>query len=353
MPKSSPYRVPSGQPRPGPRRRGSTLGRVSFGLALATIVLFTLFGVWVVSPLRPAGAPDPAPTFEIVPGSGLRAASRSAEQGAGISAPAFELLARLTAKGARLKPGVYRVDAGMSPLALLDRIVRGDAVLSALTIVEGWSYAQMRVALAANPDLKHDAAALDGPALMRAIGGEGDPEGRFFPDTYRFAKGTGELAVLAQARAAMDQALAAAWSQRSPDLPLETPYELLKLASIVEKETGIEGDRPLVAAVFANRLRRGMLLQTDPAVIYGLGARFDGNLRRRDLATDGPYNTYVRTGLPPTPICLPGRAALQASAAPPRSDLLYFVSRGDGSSHFSNSLEAHNRAVDRYQRGQR
>ncbi|CAN5330529.1 endolytic transglycosylase MltG [soil metagenome] len=346
-----PHRIPSGKRKPAPPRRRSSLARLTFAFALLTIVLMSSFGFWVVTPIR-SGPADPtlaAPTFEILPGSGLRGAARSAST-VGVPALAFEILARVTGRAAQLKPGVYRIDTDMTPMMLLDRIVRGDAVLSSVTIVEGWTFAQMRQALSASPDLRHDASALDGPALMKAIGADGEPEGRFFPDTYKFAKGTSELVVYGRALAAMDQALAASWGQRASGLPVETPYELLKLASIVEKETGIEADRPLVAAVFVNRLKRGMLLQTDPVVIYGLGARFDGNLRRRDLTTDGPYNSYLRAGLPPTPICLPGRAAIAAAANPPASPALYFVSRGDGSSHFSQTLEEHNRAVDRFQR---
>jgi len=230
--------------------------------------------------------------------------------------------------------------------------VRGDETLRALTLVEGWNFRQVRAALA-TAELKPDSAALGEAALMERLGRTGvAAEGRFFPDTYTYAKGASDLTVLRRALHAMDRQLAAAWEQRAADTPLKTPDEALVLASIVEKETGREADRALVAGVFTNRLRASMLLQTDPTVIYGLGERFDGNLRKRDLQTDTPYNTYTRTGLPPTPISMPGKASLLAAVQPERTKALYFVARGDGSSHFSSSLDEHNRAVGRYQRGQ-
>ena len=189
--------------------------------------------------------------------------------------------------------------------------------------------------------------------IMEKLGQPGrHPEGRFYPDTYAYAKNTSDLKVLLRATHAMDKQLAQAWQARSADAPLKTPDELLILASIVEKETGRASDRAMVASVFSNRLRLGMMLQTDPTVIYGMGDKFDGNLRRRDLQTDTPWNTYTRAGLPPTPIAMPGKASLMAAAQPAKSSALYFVARGDGSSQFSDSLDAHNRAVNKFQRGQ-
>jgi UPF0755 protein len=220
-------------------------------------------------------------------------------------------------------------------------------------LIEGWTFRQFRAELARADALKPTTEAMSDAELMAAIGAPGQaPEGRFFPDTYAYSKGASDLAVLKRAHRAMEQRLEAAWTQRAPNLPLGSAGEALILASIVEKETGTEADRGKVAGVFANRLRIGMPLQTDPTVIYGLGAGFDGNLRKRDLLADGPYNTYTRNGLPPTPIAMPGEAALRAAVQPESTRALYFVARGDGSSQFSETLDQHNRAVNRYQRGQ-
>jgi UPF0755 protein len=222
-----------------------------------------------------------------------------------------------------------------------------------VSLIEGWTFRQFRAALAKEAELRHDSAALDDAALMSQLGRPGvAPEGRFFPDTYTYSKGSSDLKVLQRALRAMDQRLAASWQQRNSRIAVRTPEQALVLASIVEKETGRGSDRPLISAVFNNRLRIGMPLQTDPTVIYGMGASFDGNLRRADLLADTPWNTYTRGGLPPTPIAMPGRAALLAAVQPAESKALYFVARGDGSSHFSESLDEHNRAVNKYQRGQ-
>ena len=234
---------------------------------------------------------------------------------------------------------------------MLQKLARGEEALRALTLVEGWNWRQVRQALAREDQLRHDTAALTDEALMAQLGRPGvAPEGRFFPDTYTYAKGTSDMALLRRALHAMDRRLEAAWALRSPDTPLRTPDDALILASIVEKETGRASDRGQIAGVFVNRLRVGMLLQTDPTVIYGLGEKFDGNLRRRDLQTDTPWNTYTRAGLPPTPIAMPGKASLIAAVQPEATRALYFVAKGDGTSHFSPSLEEHNRAVNRYQR---
>ena len=225
--------------------------------------------------------------------------------------------------------------------------------MRAVTLVEGWNFRQVRSALAEEGVLKPDTRGLTDDALMNLLGRPGQhPEGRFFPDTYTYAKGSSDVAVLKRAMRAMDKRLAAAWAQRSPNAAVKTPDEALILASIVEKETGKAADRPLVAAVFSNRLRAGMPLQTDPTVIYGLGPSFNGNLRKKDLQADTPWNTYTRPGLPPTPIAMPGKASMLAAVQPAPTDALYFVSRGDGSSHFSANLDEHNRAVNKYQRGQ-
>lgn len=254
------------------------------------------------------------------------------------------------AKG--IRAGSYEVQAGITPRTLLDKLVRGDQVMETLRLIEGWNWRQVRTALAAAPHLKQTLAGLSDAELMAALGRPGVlPEGRFFPDTYAYSRGVSDRTVLRRALAHMDDKLATAWLQRAPDLPLRSPDEALILASIVEKETGAAADRSKVAAVFINRLRIGMPLQTDPTVIYGLGEAFDGNLRKRDLQTDTPFNTYTRTSLPPTPIAMPGAASLQATLHPASVKSLYFVARGDGSSEFSDDLSAHNRAVNKFQRG--
>lgn len=258
---------------------------------------------------------------------------------------------RLSGQAQRIRAGSYALQQGDSPERLLQKMVRGEELLETLRLLEGWTFAQVRAELAAQPHLRKTLWAKSDADLMALLGQPGvAPEGRFFPDTYRYGRGVSDITVLRQANQAMQRRLAAAWAARAPGLPLQQPDDLLKLASIVEKETGTEADRAKVAAVFVNRLRIGMRLQTDPTVIYGLGDRFDGNLRKIDLLTDTPFNSYTRAGLPPTPIALPGAASLQAAANPASIKALYFVARGDGSSEFSDTLEAHNRAVNRYQR---
>ena len=260
---------------------------------------------------------------------------------------------RLSGDARQIKAGGYEIERGTTPRTLLRKLVRGDEALRALTLVEGWTFRQIRAALLKAEHLQPQSKGLTDDSIMTALGKPGvHPEGLFFPDTYTYSKGSNDLALLQRAMRSMDKRLEAAWSQRAPDTPLKTPREALILASIVEKETGQASERGLIAAVFVNRLRAGMMLQTDPSVIYGLGQAFDGNLRRRDLEADTPWNTYTRFGLPPTPISMPGKAALLAAVQPTPSKALYFVSRGDGSSHFSASLDEHNRAVNKYQRGQ-
>lgn len=290
--------------------------------------------------------------FSLKQGSGLRSASRQL-QAAGVvdSAWRFELLARVSGAENRIQAGNYEITAGISPYALLQKVTIGDHRQDKLTIVEGWSFAQLRAAIDAHPALRHDLAGLGEAEVAQRLGvAPTAPEGLFFPDTYFFASGTSDVAVLQRANRTLQTQLNALWAARDADLPLETPYEALILASIVEKETGQAGERNMIAAVFVNRLRLGMKLQTDPTVIYGLGTGFDGDLRKRDLLADTPYNTYTRTGLPPTPIAMPGLAALNAALHPAASKALYFVARGDGSSKFSDSLVEHERAVTKYQR---
>ncbi|MBH1957058.1 MAG: endolytic transglycosylase MltG [Burkholderiales bacterium] len=259
---------------------------------------------------------------------------------------------RVSGQARLIKAGSYELVPGTTPRKLLSMLVRGEETLKSITLVEGWTFFQVRAALQKAEQLTPDTIALSPEIIMEKLGKPGvHPEGRFFPDTYTYAKGSSDLAVLKRAARAMDKRLDAAWSLRSPDTPLKSPDQALILASIVEKETGKASDQAQIGGVFSNRLRIGMPLQTDPSVIYGLGARFDGNLRKRDLQQDTPYNTYTRTGLPPTPIAMPGKAALLAAVQPAQTKALYFVSRGDGSSEFSDNLDGHNRAVNKYIRG--
>jgi UPF0755 protein len=306
---------------------------------------------WVNQPLR---LPGPTVDLSIEPGTLPRGVAQ-AVQDAGVDVSPDVLYAwfRISGEGRRIKAGSYELEADITPRRLLAKLARGEESLRAVTLVEGWNFRQVRAALAKEDTLKPDTRNLADEAIMGLLGRPAQhPEGRFFPDTYTYAKGSSDVAVLRRALRAMDKRLAAAWAQRSPQAVVKTPDEALILASIVEKETGKAEDRPLVAAVFNNRLRVGMPLQTDPTVIYGMGTAFDGNLRKKDLQADTPWNTYTRAGLPPTPIAMPGKAALLAAVQPAASNALYFVSRGDGSSHFSASLDEHNRAVNKYQRGQ-
>ena len=292
--------------------------------------------------------------FSIPAGASLRTAAQVIES-AGIDLPAWqlEMLGRVMGRSSKIKAGSYEVEDGLTALTLLDKLTRGDVTQGELVLVEGKTFRQLRAMINEHPDLAHDSQKFSDAKILTQLGiKETHPEGLFFPDTYLFNKGSSDFDVLRRAYKAMQPKLAATWEKRESTLPVKTPYELLILASIVEKETGVPADRPQVAAVFVNRLRRGMLLQTDPTVIYGLGERFDGNLRKIDLQTDTPWNTYTRPGLPPTPIAMPGLASLQAAAKPPPSDMLYFVARGDGSSEFSATLDEHNSAVAKYQKKQ-
>ena len=290
--------------------------------------------------------------FSIRPGSSLKSATRQiVESGVELKAWRFNLLGRLLGKAGTIKAGSYEVRAGITPLALLDKLTAGEVTQAEVALIEGWTFRQMRAALDAEPSVAHDSSALSDAGIMAKLGVAGrNPEGLFFPDTYLFGKGASDLDILRRAYKAMDRQLQAAWERRAPDLPYRNPYEALIMASVIEKETGQASDRALIGGVFVNRLRMGMMLQTDPSVIYGLGEKFDGNLRKKDLLTDTPHNTYTRTGLPPTPIAMPGQASLQAALNPAKTPALYFVARGDGTSEFSRTLAEHERAVARYQR---
>jgi UPF0755 protein len=325
-------------------------------LILLSVLGGAVFAAWMWSfahrPLRFETTPL---EVTIPPGSSLGVAARDlVASGVSMRPWQFALLGRFRGLDADIKAGTYRFPEALTPLELLEKLTRGEFVLMEVVFIEGWTFRQLRQALDAHPDLRHDTAGVSDAEVLSRIGAKpGHPEGRFFPGKYLFAKGSSDTEVLRQAYGQMERRLAAAWDERDPAVPLASPYEALILASIVEKETGQASDRAMIAGVFANRLRTRMLLQTDPSVIYGLGTAFDGNLRKRDLVADGPYNTYTRPGLPPTPIALPGQASLSAAVKPANTDALYFVSRGDGSSHFSRSLDEHNRAVSKYQRGGR
>ena len=304
-------------------------------------------------PMRTPGTLYPV-DFSIPRGVALKTASESLHQGGVLAKPwAFVLIARLKGQAGEIKAGSYALEHPVTPLELLRKITQGDTVLGKLALIEGWTFLDMRRSVAANPALRHDTESMSDAELLRAVGAsESHPEGLFFPDTYFFDKGSSELALFKRAYSAMQENLKAQWASRqATGLPYRSPYEALIMASIIEKETGAPDERPQISAVFINRLRIGMRLQTDPTVIYGLGANFDGNLRRNDLLTDTPYNTYTRAGFPPTPIALPGLAAIQAALRPERSKALYFVAKGQGRHVFSETLDAHNRAVARYQKG--
>ena len=301
---------------------------------------------------RPLTLPTQPLEFSLMQGSSLTSAARQMQR-AGILTNdwMFVWLARVLGKSTEIKAGTYNLEFPVTPLQLLNILSKGQVAQGKLVIIEGWTFNQLRAALNDNPAILHDSAALSESELLQRLGlPEKQAEGLFFPDTYYFSSGTSDLILLKRAYQTMQAHLQKSWQARAPNLPLKSPYQALILASIVEKETGQANDRGMIAAVFINRLHKGMMLQTDPTVIYGMGKKFDGNLRSRDLRADTPYNTYTRMGLPPTPIALPGLASLQATLHPEPIDALYFVARGDGSSEFSKTLIQHNRAVDRYQR---
>lgn len=333
--------------------RRSRLARALLGLAVAGLVAaaagYVAWSNWLARPLDIGAG---AVTFEVPRGQPFAVTAGQLAARGVIDHPAWlTAYARLTGADARVRAGEYELPPGTTPLGLLRMLESGAVVQHAVTIVEGWTFRDARRALEREPYLVQTLAGRDDAAVMAALGEPGTPpEGLFFPDTYLFGKGTADVEILRQARDRMRRELDAAWSQRAPDLPIATPYEALILASIVERETALAAERARVAGVFTARLRRGMLLQTDPTVIYGLGAGFDGNLRRADLERDGPYNTYTRRGLPPTPIALPGAEALRAAVRPDERGDLYFVATGlpDGSHEFTRTLEEHQAAVRRY-----
>jgi UPF0755 protein len=304
------------------------------------------------APLRLAAPELQVDVAKGMAGQGIAAALN--DQGVAVHPLLFRAALRLRGDGAMIRAGRYQLNAPLTLATLLDRLTRGDVILRDITLIEGWTYGQVRAALARESDLVQETAGLSDAEILARVGAtEGHPEGLFAPDTYAFVRGTSDLDVLRRAYQLQQRRLEQAWAAASGrNLPYENPYQVLIMASIIEKETGREEDRPKVAAVFVNRLRRNMILQSDPTTIYGMGDAYDGTLRRKDLTTDTPYNTYTRRGLTPTPIAMPGRASIEAAVAPADIPALYFVSRGDGSSEFSNDLAGHNRAVNRFIRKQ-
>jgi UPF0755 protein len=332
--------------------------RSRLALSLVAALLLVAGGAAVYARWRlaqPLALPTSPVAFDVRPGQTLKSVARDLAAANVLSSEwPLVALARLRGVDRTIKAGNYEIEEGVTLPELLDRLTQGEVTLTSLTVVEGSTFGELLDQLASEADVARSAPPLRGAELMAKLGAAGvAPEGWFFPDTYYFVAGSSDIALLARAHRLMRARLDAAWAKRSPHLPLRTPYEALILASIVEKETGHPADRPLIASVLVNRLKAGMRLQADPTVIYGMGDRFDGNLRKRDLEADTPYNTYTRDGLPPTPISLPGQASLDAVTNPPVTPYLYFVARGDGTSVFSSSLADHNRAVAKFQKGGR
>jgi UPF0755 protein len=331
------------------RRAGIALLALAGLTALVVLAGHGVLQRWLDTPLALGEAPL---EIEIPRGQPFAVTARQLAERGVLDHPRWlQLYARATGADARIRAGEYSVPAGTTPRSLLALLESGAVIQHSVTIVEGWTFRQLREALEAEPYLDHTLAGQDEAAVMAALGEPGTPaEGLFFPDTYLFGKGTTDLEILRLARDRMRRELDAAWAARAADLPIHSAYEALILASIVEKETALASERPRIAGVFTERLRIGMRLQTDPTVIYGLGTDFDGNLRRADLERDGPYNTYTRAGLPPTPIALPGAEALRAAVNPDERGELYFVATGlpDGSHEFSRTLKEHQAAVSRY-----
>ena len=328
-------------------------GRIAVGLVVCAIAGGASFATFAWRALH-AELPIPADGvwLEVAAGAPLRHVTTELGERGLLDHPVLlDLYARLRGDATRIRAGEYQLLRGLTPLSLVEKLVSGQVFQHQVTILEGWRFAELLSAVRADAAIR--AGTLDGAAIMAELGEPGvHPEGQFFPDTYFFPRGTTDLELLKTAHQALLEHLAKAWDARSPDIQVRTPYEALILASIIEKETALPAERKLISGVFQQRLRRNMRLQTDPTVIYGLGDAYDGNLRRQDLEHDTPYNTYTRAGLPPTPIALPGNASLEAAVEPETTDALYFVAtgRGDGSHHFSATLEEHERAVRDYLR---
>jgi UPF0755 protein len=334
--------------------KGKDLG---FRLVGVLVLIASFAGAWLIMDFQAFRAnslpvPDEGATLLVKPGENLKRVARQLQRRGMLDQPLYlVLLGRYLGLDAHIKAGEFQLPAGVRPEQLLEQLSRGQVVQHNLTLIEGEAFKDMMKRVAADEVLQHTLAAGDGAQVMAALGYPGvNPEGRFLPETYYFPRGTTDVEFLRRAYQDMESFLQRAWPGRDDDLPLQSPYEALILASIVEKETGVAAERPRVAGVFIRRLRKGMKLQTDPTVIYGMGEGYQGDIRFRDLRTDTAYNTYTRSGLPPTPIAMPGKDAILAVLHPASGKELYFVARGDGSHHFSSTLEEHNRAVDEYQR---
>ncbi len=326
--------------------------RIALLAILAVVAWFSLRqyeAAWLATPLPALQQPV---VYQLAAGASLTSVAATLAEAGWLDRPrVWVWYAQWNGAATRIKAGEYLLQPGTTPAALLHQFVTGAVLMHTLTIPEGWTFKHALAAIQANPAVAVEFRGLSQDEVMVRLGLAGrHPEGLFFPDTYRFPRGTTDRELLQQARARLEEELASAWKKRRPELPFSTPYEALKLASLVEKETGAPEERPLIAGVFVNRLRIGMRLQTDPSVIYGIGESFDGNLRRRDLQADTPYNSYTRAGLPPTPIALVGRAALEAAVRPAATEALYFVAtgKGDGRHYFAASLVAHNSNVARH-----
>ena len=330
--------------------------RLIFKITAVGAVVLLITGIWLavdVNKFRsvPIKVEGEGLHYEIKSGDTLTRVSKNLYLANVIEHPRYlVLLGKLKGQANNIKTGEYLFEPGITTDQLLDQIVKGSTIQYSATIVEGWNIWEMMTALRKNEYLEHTLKGLKPTEVMEKLGKPGEhPEGRFLPDTYHFPKGTTDVAFLKRAYEAMEVALANEWEKRQPDLPLKSPYEALILASIIEKETAVPSERSAIAGVFVRRLNKRMRLQTDPTVIYGLGEKFDGNIRRRDLVNDTPYNTYRRNGLTPTPIAMPGVDAIHAALNPDDGDALYFVARGDGSHKFSATLKQHNNAVIKYQ----
>lgn len=328
-----------------PRRKSPALWPRILLLAVLTAVAWLS---WVV--VIPVDLPQSPYKLTIGPNRTLGQVARTlADEGVIRNRNIMMLLGRMQGMDRKIKAGLYQFSDSASMWDILQRLADGHPDEASLTLIEGWNFRQFRQAIDRNPDIKHEARDLTDAQLLQQLGLDGvQAEGLFFPSTYLFTPGSSDLELYRRAYNTMQQKLDAAWSSRKADLPYHTPYELLIMASLVEKETSLDADRPLVAAVFVNRLNKGMRLQTDPSVIYGMGSAYHGNISKADLRRDTPYNTYTRNGLTPTPIAMPGKAALEAAANPANSSALYFVAKGDGSSYFSATLDEHNQAVRKY-----
>jgi len=344
----------------GGGRRGRRILGAVFKLAALLLVVGGLAAAWLLTSVErslhtPLALPEEGIVFDIEPGTSLRQVATTLHASGVLDSPYFLVWhARWHDKAGAIKAGEYEILPGTTPLQMLEQFIEGRVVQHSLTLVEGWTFQQVMSAVNAHDALEHTLDGLEPAEIMARLGHPNvHPEGRFFADTYHFPRSTTDVEFLHRAYRTMEHFLANAWRERSDDLPLETPEEALILASIVEKETAVAHERARIAGVFLRRLRKGMRLETDPTVIYGLGERFDGNLRRVDLRRDTPYNTYVHKGLPPTPIAMPGAAAIEAVLHPEPGDALYFVAKGDGSHHFSATYDEHRRAVARYQKRRR